>query len=114
MSGCVSEQWVRGYVQHELAGVKDVVSEETYPLEKAITDLKTQMATLSVRLKEVEDGLNAHKETLTDGGEKWKNVEEKVYKLGRDLISLERELERLQQALQKFYQDRPELLQGSR
>lgn len=64
LPGCVSEQWVRGYVQHELAGVKDTVAEEVYPTEKALTDIKTQMATITVEQKRIADELQAMRATV--------------------------------------------------
>lgn len=104
LSGCVSESWVRGYVQNEMAGVKGIVAEEVYPLEKALTDVRTQMATLIVRQKEVSDGLQALKGTISGSGEKWQEVEQEVAGLQEDSKRLEAELESLKADLRKLHQ----------
>lgn len=88
-TGCVSEQWVRGYVQHELAGVKDVVTEEVYPLEKAVIDVRTQMATVIVELKEVKDGLQAIERSMPADDKKWDEVGQRVNALETGLKKLE-------------------------
>ncbi len=96
LSSCVSEQWVRGYVQHELAGVKDIVAEEVYPLEKAIMDLKTQMASIIVELKEVSNELQvARKVALASNNPE--GVEQKVARLEQDLKRLEGIIGKLQE-----------------
>ncbi|MDI6760675.1 MAG: hypothetical protein QMD05_07590 [Candidatus Brocadiaceae bacterium] len=110
LSGCVSEQWVRGYVQHELAGVKDIVTEEVYPMEKALTDVKTQLAIIIVEQKKIMDELQAIKEkesvqrvaelqavkeaersrvdVVSVYDKKWEEVEKKVMELEADLKKL--------------------------
>lgn len=102
LSGCVSEQWVRGYVQHELAGVKDIVAEEVYPLEKALTDVRTQMAALSVELKQVADDLQAVK-AAPGGDQKLEDTGWKVAELEKGLKRLEEKTEGLMNDLQKLH-----------
>ena len=81
LTGCVSEQWVRGYVQHELAGVKDTVAEEVYPTEKALTDIKTQMATITVEQKRIADELQAMRATASSEDKKLAELSQKVAEL---------------------------------
>ncbi|HHT9132211.1 MAG TPA: hypothetical protein ACFYED_06970, partial [Candidatus Tripitaka californicus] len=81
LPGCVSEQWVRGYVQHELAGVKDTVAEEVYPTEKALTDIKTQMATITVEQKRIADELQAMRATASSEDKKLAELSQKVAEL---------------------------------
>ena len=84
LTGCVSEQWVRGYVQHELAGVKDIVTEEVYPTEKAMTDIKTQMATITVEQKRIADELQAMRATVPSEDKKLAELIQRVAKLAFD------------------------------
>lgn len=95
LTGCVSEQWVRGYVQHELAGVKDTVAEEVYPTEKALTDIKTQMATITVEQKRIADELHAMRATVPSEDKKLAELSQKVAKLAFDLNMLEGLVENL-------------------
>ncbi len=112
--GCVfvSEQWVRGYVQHEMAGVKDMVAEEVYPTEKAILDIKTQMATLSVELKNIKDGLRGLKETIQGGSLKSEEMGKKVAELNKELTSLQEKVEDLTGDLKKLHLDLNQIQTG--
>ena len=103
LTGCVSEQWVRGYVQHELAGVKDIVTEEVYPTEKALTDVRTQMASIIVELKGARDELQAIKESVPVGDKKWEEMGQKAVAQEKDLKRLEGELQGLTEDLQKLH-----------
>src|SRR3989338_397913 len=95
LPGCVSEQWVRGYVRHELAGVKDTVAEEVYPTEKALTDVKTQMATITVEQKRIADELQAMRATVPSEDKKLAELSQRVAKLAFDLNMLEGLVENL-------------------
>ncbi len=90
--GCVSQKWVEGYVQHELAGVKDIVAEEVYPLEKAIVDLKTQVATLSVVLKNVTEELQTVKDKLQSESASLQAIKQQVVRSEEDSKRLEERL----------------------
>lgn len=85
LPGCVSEQWVRGYVQHELAGVKDTVAEEVYPTEKALTDIKTQMAAITVEQKRIADELHAMEATVPPEDKKLAELSQSVGELAIEL-----------------------------
>lgn len=89
LTGCVSEQWVRGYVQHELAGVKDTVAEEVYPTEKALTDVKTQMAMITVEQKRIADELQAMRATAPPEDKQLAELSQRVGELAIKLNMLE-------------------------